>query len=91
MRARYSAYAKRLPAFIESTWHPSTRPDELDFDTTIRWTGLTVVATSAGGPDDERGTVEFVATLVRPAGPGQLHEISRFERVDGEWSYRSGR
>lgn len=90
MRSRYSAYAKRLPDQLLASWHPATRPAALDLDPALRWTGLEVLATTAGGPDDEQGVVEFVARYESPAGPGQLHERSRFERVDGRWVYVDG-
>lgn len=91
MRARYSAYAKRLAGYVERTWHPATRPADIDLDGSVRWTGLSVVSTVDGTAADERGTVEFVAEFVGTTGASRLHEVSRFERVDGEWSYRSGR
>lgn len=87
MRSRYSAYAKRLSAYLLRSWHPDTRPAELSLDGTPGWEGLTVVRVEAGGVDDERGLVEFVARHDR----GELHEVSRFERLgDGDgrrWVY----
>lgn len=91
MRARYSAYAKRLADFVLATWHPAARPPEVRLDPTQRWTGLRVLATVDGGPDDDTGSVEFEASVAMAGGTGRLHEISRFERVDGRWTYRSGR
>jgi SEC-C motif-containing protein len=91
MRSRYSAFAKHLPDYVAATWHPATRPAEIAPEPTLRWTGLDVIATSGGGADDDTGTVEFAAHYVSAAGPGTLHEVSAFERVDGRWLYRSGR
>jgi SEC-C motif-containing protein len=90
MRSRYSAHVKRLPEHLLRTWHPSTRPATVDLDPAIRWTGLQVRSTVDGGPDDAIGVVEFVATYEAPGGPGRLHEVSRFERVGGRWTYVGG-
>jgi SEC-C motif-containing protein len=54
------------------------------------WTGLDVLRTEAGGPDDQAGVVEFRAHLRTPAGPRVLHETSRFERRRGRWVYVDG-
>jgi SEC-C motif-containing protein len=90
MRSRYSAYTKRLPAYLLRTWDPLTRPDELSFDLPIEWTGLEVLSVSLGGPDDDTGTVEFRAHHRHAGRTGVLHERSRFRRVDGAWCYVDG-
>ena len=91
MRSRYAAYAVGHVDHLFRTWHPRTRPADLVPDPGLRWTGLEVVGTTAGGPDDEVGTVEFVAHYDTPSGPGSLHEDSRFERRAGRWVYVSAR
>ena len=87
MRARYSAYALRLEGFLLDSWHPSTRPALFEFDRSLRWTGLTVLATVGGGPTDVDGEVSFVAAYERHAAPGALAERSRFERLPVGWVY----
>ena len=91
MRARYTAFAKRLPDYLLATWHPSARPPGLSLGPTHRWVGLRVISVSDGGPGDGVGTVEFEARRSSPTGIGILHEVSRFERVGGRWMYRTGR
>lgn len=91
MRSRYSAFAVGDGPYLLATWHPATRPDALDLDDGVRWTGLEILATEAGGPDDLRGTVEFCAHHVHDGVAGTLHEISRFRRDGGRWSYVRGR
>ena len=54
------------------------------------WTRLTVLRTSAGGPWDEEGTVEFVAAYRTAGGRGRLHENSRFVREGSRWFYVDG-
>ena len=95
MRSRYTGYAVGDEAYLVRTWHPRTRPDHLDLDPATRWTGLTVLRTVRGGPDDEDGVVEFVATWAEPSprpgtGGGELREVSRFARRAGRWFYVGG-
>jgi len=90
MRSRYTAYALGLDGHVFRTWHPRTRPGDLGPDPGVTWTGLEVLATEAGGPDDDRGVVEFRAHFRTPTGPQVLHEVSRFERRGGRWVYVDG-
>lgn len=90
MRSRYSAYAKGLEPYLLRTWHTSTRPAEVAIAPTLRWTGLEVRRVDAGGPHDDLGTVEFVARYELDGASGELHEVSRFVRLDGEWVYLDG-
>jgi len=42
-------------------------------------------------PDGDRALVEFVARYrVGGASARRLHEVSRFERIDGRWYYIDG-
>lgn len=90
MRSRYSAYAKGLDPYLLRTWDTSTRPAELAIDGALSWTGLEVLQVVGGGVDDDVGTVEFVARYELGGEPGELHEVSRFTRVEGAWRYLSG-
>jgi SEC-C motif-containing protein len=90
MRSRYSAFAVGDAAYLLATWHPSTRPEALELDDATRWRRLDVLAASAGGPFDRTGTVEFRAHYRDADGAGSLHEVSRFVREDGAWSYVDG-
>lgn len=90
MRSRYTAYVRRDEAYLMRTWKASHRPESIDLDDTI-WLGLEVLATDAGGADDARGTVEFVARYENESGAvGVLRERSRFKRVGGAWVYVDG-
>jgi SEC-C motif-containing protein len=90
MRSRYAAYAVDDQDHVFRTWHPRTRPDDLSPDPTLTWTGLEIVDVVAGGPSDETGEVEFVARFMRPSGPGERRERSRFVRRAGRWVYVDG-
>ncbi|GAA1496823.1 hypothetical protein GCM10009628_18260 [Paeniglutamicibacter kerguelensis] len=87
MRSRYSAFALMLPGYLLATWHPSTRPTELDLDETIVWKNLEIVRTEAGGPFDQTGIVEFVARYGLLGQREYQHEVSEFVREDGRWYY----
>ena len=64
MRSRYSAFVVGDPAYLQETWHPSTRPRSLELDPDVRWTGLEIVATTGGSMLDTEGIVEFRAHRV---------------------------
>ena len=86
MRSRYSAFAVGDPAYLLTTWHPSTRPRTLDLDPDVRWTGLDVLATTGGSLFETEGTVEFRAHR----RGGTQHENSRFVREGSRWFYLDG-
>ncbi|MFI0410012.1 YchJ family protein [Actinomadura sp. 3N508] len=91
MRSRFSAFARQDEAYLLATWHPATRPEQIGFENALRWTQLEIVREEAGGPDDDKGIVEFRARYVTGSEPGELHEVSRFVRHDGRWVYVRGK
>lgn len=90
MRARYSAYVMQDRSFILSSWHPDTRPSNVTFSSQQEWLGLSIENTSRGGPLDTEGMVEFIAKFRHGTEFFELHELSTFERVDGNWLYTTG-
>ena len=80
MRSRYSAFAVGDAAYLLATWHPSTRPAEVD--TGGGWLRLEVLE-ARGGLLDAEGAVRFRAH----AADGVVVEHSRFVRDGGRWSY----
>ncbi|MFF1276852.1 YchJ family protein [Streptomyces marokkonensis] len=86
MRSRYCAFVRQDGGYLLRTWHPRTRPERIDFDPGMRWTGLEILETAAGSAFHSTGTVTFRASY----RGGSLHERSRFERVDGAWVYVDG-
>ncbi|MBV2356172.1 hypothetical protein KUM39_17625 [Streptomyces sp. J2-1] len=86
MRSRYCAFVKGEASYLLRTWHPDTRPQSLDLDPRMRWTGLEILDTSAGSAFHGNGTVTFRASY----RGGSLHERSSFARVDGAWVYVDG-
>lgn len=90
MRSRYSAFALADAGYLWRTWHPRTRPAQVDLPTGARWTRLEILSTTGGGTDDAAGTVEFRASFTGPGGAGTMREASRFERRAGHWFYVDG-
>lgn len=87
MRSRYSAFVLLDSAYLMETWHPDTRPLELELDASIEWRRLDIVSTQRGGPLDNQGTVEFKAHFRQGGGRGVHHETSRFLKARGQWYY----
>ena len=96
MRSRYSAFALAEIEHLLRT-QPSEQPAQARRRSLqascrqLRWRGLEIVATEAGGPDDLEGTVTFIAHYSAGAERGTLRECSRFGREggrpDGPWLY----
>ncbi len=90
MRSRYTAFVVGDERHLFATWHPGTRPESLDLDPSMRWTGLEVIDVVDGGVDDSRGVVEFRAHWRERGVTGMLAERSRFVRQSGRWWYLDG-
>ncbi len=82
MRSRYSAYELGLESYLLETWHPSSRPNGIEFEG-LKWIGLEVKTCT---PD----TVEFVARYKINGRAHRLREKSRFLFEDGKWLYLDG-
>ncbi|MFI9271303.1 YchJ family protein [Kitasatospora sp. NPDC052896] len=89
MRSRYSAFALRDEAYLLRSWDPVTRPERIDFDPRITWTGLEVLGHTDGGPFHTEGTVTFRAHYREQGDPGLMTERSHFVRHEGAWVYHA--
>ena len=95
MRSRYTAYTLGEVDYIVETHDPATR-DEIDPSATrawaeeAEWHGLEIVATEGGGPDDDEGTVEFVARYEQRERFRNHHERSTFKKREGRWFFHDG-
>ncbi|WP_432484843.1 YchJ family protein [Kineococcus esterisolvens] len=88
MRSRYSAFVREDEPYLLRTWDPATRPAALDLTGSgTRWRRLLVLATTAGGPFDDTGTVEFEAHARAGGRRDVQHEVSAFRRAGGRWFY----
>ncbi|WP_242491700.1 YchJ family protein [Actinomyces minihominis] len=90
MRSRFSAFKEGDRDWLLASWHPSTRPANLDLSGNPVWRGLQILDTRAGGTDDTEGIVEFRATYLTNDGIQVMHERSNFVREDGRWYYVDG-
>lgn len=90
MRSRYSAYVCGDAKYLLHTWHASTRPQAVDAERAVKWLGLEILMTEAGGDGDAQGAVEFVARYKVNGKAYRLHERSRFVKEDGQWFYVDG-
>ena len=92
MRSRYSAYVLGVESYLQSTWHPSTRPTGviIDQQDAIKWIKLVVLQHHQMDNTDNNASVEFIAHYKIQGRAHKLHEISRFVREDGRWFYLNG-
>ncbi len=91
MRSRYCAYVLDLQAYLQSSWHASTRPstDHDEPAEPVRWLGLQIKRHRQLAPD--RAEVEFVARYRQGSrGAVRLHETSTFVQEHGHWFYLDG-
>ncbi|WP_148863148.1 YchJ family protein [Marinobacter fonticola] len=87
MRSRFAAFATHKPDYLLLTWHPKTRPSQLDLKDAPVWTSLQILDASQTGP---QGAVHFRAIYWDKGQWGYLEERSDFAREDGQWLYVSG-
>lgn len=99
MRSRYSAYAladqyAELKDYLLNTWHPDTRPQQLNLEgeDAIKWLGLQVK--SHQNTDADNAVVSFVARYKYANNLGgkaeRLQETSRFKLIEDRWLYLDG-
>ena len=89
MRSRYTAYVQRDADYLKQTWHPSTRPADLELEDDVKWLGLKIVKVQ-GAEKNETGTVHFIARFKIGGRGHRMEEISRFVREEGRWFYLDG-
>jgi len=91
MRSRYSAFVVDNLDYLLQSWHPSTRPVSINpNEPGLCWQQLEIISTHGGQTNDEQGEVEFIAHYMLNGQAQQLHERSRFVRVDKQWTYLDG-
>jgi SEC-C motif-containing protein len=96
MRARYSAYVKIELDYVLSSLHPEHRADYDEKSTRVwaestTWHGIEIVKTTAGGPEDNEGQVEFVASYTEKGNRQEHHEHSQFKKEQGTWYFTTGK
>ncbi len=87
MRSRYSAFVGQDWGYLNRT---QLKQDNGPPTPDIEWQGLEILSRQAGDAEDKTGTVEFIARYSHQGRHAVLHEISRFQKVDGKWIYLDG-
>jgi len=90
MKSRYSAFVMDELDYLRHTWHPSTRPSDIEpNEPGTRWLGLKIIRHENHAED--RAIVEFVARVRQPNGRAlRMHEVSCFVMENGRWYYVDG-
>ena len=95
MRSRYSAFVKAEIDYLCKTVSSDQQKD-FNYDETTdwaqnsEWKGLEIIEAVDGGPDDDKGTVEFVAKFKQNKQEVRHHELASFEKIDGKWIFMDG-
>ena len=96
MRSRYTAFTQVDVDYLKKTLASESRTD---FDPAAtkkwaelaKWQGLQILSTDKGGPDDKKGTVEFIATYEAEGEALDHHETAQFRKGDnGQWLFIDG-
>ena len=95
MRSRYTAYTKVEVNYIGNTMHPDKRKEHdensvREWAENSEWLGLEILETTAGGRDDNEGSVEFIADYILNDKKEKHHELASFKKTDGEWFFYDG-
>ncbi len=95
MCARYSAYVTGAIDFIISSHDPKTRETVSEEATrqwsqSAKWLGLDIKESQKGGPKDQEGQVEFVASFEIEGKRVDHHEKAQFRREGERWYFVDG-
>jgi len=88
MRSRYTAYTLKNEIYLLNSWHPSTRPKNLNlYNDKTCWKGLKIISAT-------KNQVSFVAYFINEDDPSEktlfaLYEESAFIK-EQNWLYSHG-
>lgn len=96
MRSRYSAYVKTEIDYLAASLHPDHRKDfdpknTRSWSESAEWHKLEIIGTKNGGPDDDEGEVEFIATFTQNGNMMKHHELASFRKEEGKWYFVDGK
>jgi len=94
MRSRYTAFCKGDFEYLKRTHHASTLPvyeKATEAADQPLWTGLEILSTELGGPNDTVGWVDFIARFNALGTDQAMREKSRFVKENGVWLYVDGK
>lgn len=87
MRSRFSAFALQLEDYLLSSWHPTTRPNQIQLEPDTQWKRLELISAEN---DKQQGSVHFKAYYQEHAQWHLLEETSKFLFENDHWFYHSG-
>ena len=87
MRSRFCAYLTHHAEYLLASWHPSTRPPNMEFEPQLKWVDLQV---QGAEQVENSGRVQFSARYKLNGRMQTLRENSRFTREEGCWYYLDG-
>jgi len=95
MRSRYTAFTLANIDYIKETRHPESenefkRKATEKWAKESKWLGFELLDTEAGGPDDEGGSVEFIARYISENEKHRHHEVALFQKHEGNWYFMDG-
>lgn len=93
MRSRYTAYALAKTDYIKQTMQgkPLTQWNEIEaksWAVSVTWLRLNIIKTH--NSSSEQGYVEFIARFIEQGQHKNIHEISEFRLINGQWFYVDG-
>ncbi len=96
MRARYTAFARQEIDYLMQTLSPARKLDidrqgVEEWSRNTAWTGLEIVASDKGGPEDDTGSVEFIARFREGDETKEHHELATFVKQKGKWLFDDGK
>ncbi|MDF1588730.1 MAG: YchJ family protein [Gammaproteobacteria bacterium] len=92
MRSRYSAFCLKNAPYLIATLHPDYRSADdqqslAELFEQTQWLGLKVISHKS---KNNTATVEFSAFYQDANQVAQLHERSRFVKIENRWFYQDG-
>ncbi len=96
MRARFTAFVRHEIDFIVNSISPSRKKDFdrkgiEDWSRNTDWVGLEIISTEHGGPNDDKGQVEFIARFREKEEVQKHHELASFVKIKDSWFFEDGR
>jgi SEC-C motif-containing protein len=87
MRSRFSGFALQLSDYLLTSWHPDTRPKQIELEANTHWRRLEIMSASN---DTQFGKVHFRAYYQENQQWHLLEETSKFVFQNAHWFYHSG-